>query len=159
MWAVVYSFILILANITISHPFHSRILVINDCEKWQKQLIFKKNGYFTLTNNNFDGVKNVTLLYGTVEPDSTPPKKEVTFWEIQNQHLTYSSSLIRLEDWISFSDSNNGNVLVMLPEDFCSGDRFAHHHKFVLYEMILSITPSDNDLSSPICLPEIMKRH
>ncbi|WPR74546.1 hypothetical protein [Algoriphagus sp. NG3] len=131
-------------------------VIIDDCQQWEKHRPIDEQ-YFSITTNKVccassyyssyddkDTLASVHLFNGDI--DLNPPELlEIAYTELLNLGVRFSSE-IGVEQWGTFN-SEESELYIILPDDFCSEKRFLHSAIFTLYKTRVSI-----DYPGPDCV-------
>jgi len=119
------------------------IIILDDCEKWEK-IKPRKNDHFFSYSKNVEKIGPVDFGFGWIDEEYKLSTQTMTFSQILDFDPIYTSQLNH-HDWRNLARENE-RVFILVPEDYCSDKRFLHDYKFTLYEVRIHVTASTEDL-------------
>ena len=118
------------------------ILIIDDCEEWRVDLPSKWPEAFSI-RKDLPKKEWIVLIYNWLKPEDQLSTLRLSFSEITNKKLIYSSEL-NYEDWTELRyGKDHEEIYILRPEDFCSQNRFLFDYKFTVYEVIIGTSESE----------------
>jgi len=137
MWILILSSLLWFAPIPTNSEY--LILIADDCSKWSKYDLQKKEGNFGFSKDIL-GFHFLGLTHAWLFPEDKLSIVNMTYSRIMNSIHKYSSELTP-KDWLELDSNKDKKKIYMLkPDDYCSEKRFVFNQEFVLYEVRIHLS-------------------
>jgi hypothetical protein len=154
MWKLILVFFIL--SFLVKSKERSTLIILDDCDKWNKVSRGKFNNHFSYLRE-VEKIGLVGFIFGWIDEDYRLSTKSLTFSEIRKSEPLYTSQF-SINDWYSLPREYE-RVFILAPEDYCSEKRFLHDYEFTVYEVILNVTASTDDvITEPLNLlplPEV----
>lgn len=120
-------------------------IIVDECKSWEKNRILDDQYFFTFNNEvccvspyysiqGKDSLASVKLF--NVDINLNPAETlEISLTEMLNTGAKFSSAM-SYEDWYAIN-SEEADLYIILPDDFCSIKRFNYNEVFTVYKVNL----------------------
>jgi hypothetical protein len=142
MWKLIVLFALVQLSYLNLDKKEEIILIIDDCQEWRVDLPSKWPEAFSI-RKDLPKKEWVVLIHNWLKPEDKLSTLRLSFSEITNKKLIYSSEL-NYKDWTELRyGKDHEKIYILRPEDFCSQNRFLFDYKFTLHEVIIGTSESE----------------
>jgi hypothetical protein len=136
MWKLIIPAIAIVLSIKLQTQ-DIIILVIDDCQNWTIRNLNPKLNHFGILKNDLSN-QEILIVHAWKDENDSLDVISKTISEIKKFDFLYSSQM-ESEQWIKIA-SSKAKIFVLLPNEYCSENRFYYNFKFKLYEVKVGVS-------------------